>query len=392
MLFPDYPKHLTKRDWNSWSGINPPSTQMYRVTDSADFPVGPYLMMMTGRGIARSFEVSHGSGDVVLNHSELLSLLEELGYVKIYQSNRVDFREYEDSVYELKTDEGITLAIIDERIVDTKVEVDSDDSNPRGSGVFRLISNDESSFNTTLSLLKKSEFIKKEKPKANFVGLIVKTQMGYEVMPFELPKQKIDIGLNYGDSFIPVHEKIKSTLGEKDGKGLVLLHGTPGTGKTHYLKHLASQIEGKRILFVPPYLVDFITSPEMTPFLIHNANSILFIEDAERVITDRNESGSVGVANILNITDGILSDILKIQIVATFNMDKQKIDKALLRKGRLIAEHQFDKLGLDDTNRLIGHLGLDYVSDVGMTLTEIYNLNEVEYKSKEETKRTVGFG
>jgi hypothetical protein len=110
------------------------------------------------------------------------------------------------------------------------------------------------------------------------------------------------------------------------------------------------------------------------------------------VITDRNESGSVGVANILNITDGILSDILKIQIVATFNMDKQKIDKALLRKGRLIAEHQFDKLGLDDTNRLIGHLGLDYVSDVGMTLTEIYNLNEVEYKSKEETKRTVGFG
>jgi hypothetical protein len=353
-------------------------------------------MMRTGREISRYFEVSNGSGDIVLNYDELLLHLESLGYVKIYQSNRMDFREYEDSVYELKTDDGITLAIIEDRIVDhrqIKRVLGSDGPpHPISSGTFRLISNDESSFETTLSLLKKSDFIKTEAPKANFVGLIVKTQMGYDVMPFELPKQKIDIGMNYGDSFIPVHEKIKATLGEKDGKGLVLLHGIPGTGKTHYLKYLASQIEGKRILFVPPYLVDFITSPEMTPFLIHNSNSILFIEDAERVITDRSESGSVGVANILNITDGILSDILKIQIVATFNMDKQKIDKALLRKGRLIAEHQFDKLGLDDTNRLIGHLGLDYVSDVGMALTEIYNLNEVEYKSKEETKRKVGFG
>jgi hypothetical protein len=392
MLFPILPNHFGNPDWTAFSGVNPTPTQLYRVVDVADFPVGPYLLMQTGKGISRFFQVSNEVGNVVLNHSGLLSLLDEMGYVKIYQSNRVEYREFEDTVYELKTDGGITLAIVDERIVGSKVGDDSDDINLNGSGAFRLISNDESSFEKTLSLLKKSDFIKNETPKANFVGLIVKSQMGYEAMPFELPKQKIDIGMNYGDSFIPVHEKIKSTLSEKGGKGLVLLHGTPGTGKTHYLKHLASQIEGKRILFVPPYLVDFITSPEMTPFLIHNANSILFIEDAERVITDRNENGSVGVANILNITDGILSDILKIQIVATFNMDKQKIDKALLRKGRLIAEHQFEKLGVDDTNRLIGHLGLDYVSDVGMTLTEIYNLNEVEYKSKEEPKRKVGFG
>jgi ATP-dependent 26S proteasome regulatory subunit len=180
-------------------------------------------------------------------------------------------------------------------------------------------------------------------------------------------------------------------LNGKKSKGLVLLHGTPGTGKTHYLKYLASKIKNKRVLFIPPFLADFITSPEMTPFLIQNAGSVLFIEDAEKVITDRNTGGGNGVSNILNITDGILSDILNIQIVATFNMDKKKIDEALLRKGRLIAEHKFDALPVEDSQALIDHLGFDYKTDKPMTLTEIYNLSEVEYKSEDKGREKIGF-
>jgi len=181
-----------------------------------------------------------------------------------------------------------------------------------------------------------------------------------------------------------VHDKIINTLNKKNGKGLVLLHGTPGTGKTHYLKHIASKIKDKRVLFIPPFLADFITSPEMTPFLIENSNSVLFIEDAERVITDRQTGGANGVSNILNITDGILSDILNIQIVATFNMDKAKIDSALLRKGRLIAEHKFDALPIDDANNLLKHLGKEANASKPMTLTEIYNVEEEEFKSADK--------
>ena len=188
-----------------------------------------------------------------------------------------------------------------------------------------------------------------------------------------------------------MHEKIIKQLNEPNGKGLVLLHGVPGGGKTHYLKYLASKIKDKQVLFIPPYMADFITSPEMTPFLIQNSNSVLFIEDAENVITDRNINGSNGVSNILNITDGILSDILKIQVVATFNMDKAKIDSALLRKGRLIAEHKFDALPMDDANVLLKHLGKEANATKEMTLTEIYNVDEDEFKS-EEAKPKIGFG
>lgn len=234
------------------------------------------------------------------------------------------------------------------------------------------------------------KLLKKKPKKENNISLIVQTRHGYDTQTFDLPKQQLDLDYNYGSSFIPIHDKILKTLNQKKGKGLVLLHGEPGTGKTHYLKYLASKIKDKKVMFVPPYLVDFITSPEMTPFLIENSDSILFIEDAERVITDRDANGANGVSNILNLTDGILGDILNIQIVATFNMDRKKIDTALLRKGRLIAEHKFDKLSTDDANKLIKHLKMDHVVTENMTLTEIYNLQEVEYKS-EEPKRKIGF-
>lgn len=234
------------------------------------------------------------------------------------------------------------------------------------------------------------KLLKKKPKRENNISLIVQTRHGYDTQTFDLPKQQLDLDYNYGSSFIPIHDKILKTLNQKKGKGLVLLHGEPGTGKTHYLKYLASKIKDKKVMFVPPYLVDFITSPEMTPFLIENSDSILFIEDAERVITDRDANGANGVSNILNLTDGILGDILNIQIVATFNMDRKKIDTALLRKGRLIAEHKFDKLSTDDANKLIKHLKMDHVVTENMTLTEIYNLQEVEYKS-EEPKRKIGF-
>jgi hypothetical protein len=71
-------------------------------------------------------------------------------------------------------------------------------------------------------------------------------------------------------------------------------------------------------------------------------------------------------------------------------MDKAKIDSALLRKGRLIAEHKFDALPIEDANNLINHLGKNYVATKPMTLTEIYNLEETEYKS-EDKYSPIGF-
>lgn len=222
---------------------------------------------------------------------------------------------------------------------------------------------------------------------------LVKSDMGHlDTEEFELNVPEIDLELNYGKSFIKIHDLIIKRLNKEKDKGIILLHGDPGTGKTSYIKYLTRLIEDKQILFIPPSMAETLSEPSIIPFLMDHKNSVLIIEDAERVISDRESNGSsAGVSNILNLTDGILGDCLNIQIIATFNMKREKIDSALLRKGRLIAEHKFTNLSVDDTNRLLKFIGKDYISRVEMSLADIYNIDVEHYKTTDKTSK-IGFG
>ena len=363
-----------------------PSGQPYRLTDSDDFPYGTYIQNKTGKFITKHFRISD---EYQIKQDPFLNKINSMGFQKIFVREYYGHNNYSATeVWERRIGNSTTLINISSIIRKWVGKVKKSYRDSLGLDV-QVYSNDDSNLYTELveSVIGLS---KKRKHESNNIALVIQTPRGYDTTSFELPDQKLDIELGYGKGFKPIHEKIINTLNKKNGKGLVLLHGTPGTGKTHYLKFLASKIKDKRVLFIPPFLADFITSPEMTPFLIQNAGSVLFIEDAERVITDRNNGGGNGVSNILNITDGILSDILNIQIVATFNMDKAKIDSALLRKGRLIAEHKFDSLPIADSNNLLKHLGKKYEATKPMTLTEIYNVEEAEYKS-EDKYSPIGF-
>lgn len=220
---------------------------------------------------------------------------------------------------------------------------------------------------------------------------LVKNEMGLDTEDFDLYIPPMELELNYGSDFLKVHETIVTNLNKNYGKGIILLHGDPGTGKTSYIKYLTSLIKEKEILFVPPSMAEMISEPNVIPFLMEYKNSILIIEDAERVISDREGKGSpAGVSNILNLTDGILGDCLGIQILATFNMKREKIDQALLRKGRLIAEHKFEKLNVDGTNKLLKHLNKEITVDESMCLADIYNIDIELHKSK-ENKSKIGF-
>lgn len=220
---------------------------------------------------------------------------------------------------------------------------------------------------------------------------LIKNDMGHlDVEEYDLLAPEIDLVMNYGESFIKIHNTIVERLKKPYDKGIVLFHGDPGTGKTTYIKHLTKLIDNKEILFVPPSMAEMLSEPSIIPFLMDHKNSILIIEDAERVISDRESNGSsAGVSNILNITDGILGDCLNIQIIATFNMKREKIDQALLRKGRLITEYKFGKLSITDTNRLLKHLGKDHIVNEEMVLADIYNIDVDVYKT--QTDNHIGF-
>lgn len=190
---------------------------------------------------------------------------------------------------------------------------------------------------------------------------------------FEVKKTEIDVELNYNDDFLKVHETIVKRLSSDDDKGLVLLHGSPGTGKTHYLRHLTSVLN-KKMIFIPPDYASHIASPHFLPLMISNPNSILIIEDAETIVESREESGRSGaVSSLLNMADGLLSDCLNIQIICTFNTHISNIDKALLRKGRLIANYEFKALDANKAQKLSNKIGFKRWIEDNMTLAEIYN-------------------
>ncbi|NUM51052.1 MAG: AAA family ATPase [Flavobacteriales bacterium] len=240
------------------------------------------------------------------------------------------------------------------------------------------------------SLLGKIRTFKKRKKKNKpSISLLVNTPNGINTKSMEITKPKLNIEDNYNDDFVDVHRTIYKKLSQKNGKGIVLLHGKPGTGKTSYIRYLAATLK-KEIIFLPPTMAGEITNPYLVSTLINNPNSIFVIEDAENIVIDRGHEGQSPVSAILNISDGLLSDCLNIQIICSFNTDISKIDSALMRKGRLIGKYEFKELDIPKAQLLSNKLGFNKEINQPMTLTSIYHLGEKEFEQKNNIK-SIGF-
>ena len=236
---------------------------------------------------------------------------------------------------------------------------------------------DISKVEAVISRIKKfKERKEKHKPE---ISLLVHTTHGIETKSLQISKPKLNIEDNYNDDFAEVHKIIMKRLSKKNDKGLVLLHGRPGTGKTSYIRHLISTLK-KDVIFLPPNMAGAITNPDLISVLIDNPNSIFVIEDAENIVVDREKDGHSPVTALLNISDGLLSDCLNIQIVCSFNTDISKVDAALMRKGRLIAKYEFKELAVEKAQLLSQKLGFKQSFDTPMTLTAIYNQDEKDFQ------------
>lgn len=222
-----------------------------------------------------------------------------------------------------------------------------------------------------------------------------------------------DPDLHYGNGFEEFHNNLLEKL-KTNSKGLTMLHGVPGSGKTQYIRKIISDVsEIGKILYFSPMMVSSITNPDFIDFITNWAKEddenkkkrYIVIEDAEPLLESREISRNGGITNLLNLTSGLLSDILSIQYICTFNTKISNIDEALLREERLTAIKEFDRLSKDQTMKLTNHIGISedevnaYIEnktkkkDGRLTLAEIYSI-----KNKNEilthniiTKKGMGF-
>jgi GTPase SAR1 family protein len=233
------------------------------------------------------------------------------------------------------------------------------------------------------------KFKERQKRGIPCIWLLVNAKTGIDTKLLKIKKPKLNIDDNYNEDFKEVHKTIIKRLSKKDDKGLVLLHGKPGTGKTSYIRYLIGSLK-KNVIFLPPNMACAITSPDLISILIHNPNSVFVIEDAEHIVVARETDGRSPVSALLNISDGLLSDCLNIQVICSFNTDISKVDSALMRKGRLIATYEFKELQTEKARKLSEKLGFTTCIHEPMTLTAIYNQDERDYKPAVK-RNAIGF-
>lgn len=204
------------------------------------------------------------------------------------------------------------------------------------------------------------------------------------------------------NNFVP--EKMDEFI-KGDSGGIVIFRGEPGTGKSSYCKHLIMKYNNEAdflivsqdtILSNPEGFRTFLISGGIdTVYSDKPKKQIFLIEDCEKLLVERDSisgnSTSIILSDILNYSDGIVGDLVQSKFIFTFNTNLSKVDKALLRKGRMKLNYEFKKLKGEDLDNLLNKLGKTVSEDTkrsGMSLADIYNLEEESYI---KDKRRIGF-
>lgn len=232
-------------------------------------------------------------------------------------------------------------------------------------------------------------FVKSEMSDRGKISLMVKdSYFGLSTREFKLPDVEVDLAMQYNDNLIDFHDEVISVLNGKKKNGIIFLYGDPGTGKTTYIRYLISKLE-RKVIFVPSDMVHHLASPDIMNFMLRNKHSVMVIEDAESVLEDRSNTRNSVVSNLLNLSDGILSDALHIQFVCTFNTNINQIDEAFFRGGRMLAIHEFKELETVKANKLAESLGMDKTFEKPTKLSDIYNsLGEM---NRDKRNKGIGF-
>ena len=121
--------------------------------------------------------------------------------------------------------------------------------------------------------------------------------------------------------------------------------------------------ESHRFYFIPTSTMGVLSKPEFIGFWADqrrshsNRNFVVILEDSDAALMTRGSDNREQVSAVLNLSDGMLADFLRLQIICTINCSAAEIDPALLRPGRLLCHRVFGRLDYPQAVRLAESLG-----------------------------------
>lgn len=189
----------------------------------------------------------------------------------------------------------------------------------------------------------------------------------------------------------------------RSNESVLLIAGSPGTGKTTLLRHMihdyklsAHVIYDERIMEKDGPFQSFLFGKKSTRpgfrFVDDygedgDGGDVMIIEDADTLLTARERDGNKLMSRFLNISDGLIKLPNKKLIFTTNIIDFGNVDHALLRPGRCFGLMHTRPLNLNEAQLAAKVANLPIPDEKReYTLAELFN------QGKNTKVRTMGFG
>lgn len=183
-------------------------------------------------------------------------------------------------------------------------------------------------------------------------------QSGIELEPIDILESDYDnIELYYNDDILKSINKASKHI-KKNKKGLTIVYGERGTGKTTLVNYMIEKAN-KMAIFIPCNMIEnTINSPEFRNFIKRYKDTILVIDDSEIYFSELYSKSNIFTNNILQLVDGFQSDSLNINIITILNVNNSgDIDHSLIECNNLIDLIEIKKLDIKKSKELSSQLG-----------------------------------